>query len=133
MWKPTDLETADPAVAALTIANRGPRIWRPGERERILPRLVPVTPTDLTDHSLEGRRRVLDLVARALGSERRRGRSGHWNYSLARHLGLVEAFAAEVEAWRRNGGESPLPRSVRAARATGERTQAAQKAKRRGS
>jgi hypothetical protein len=32
---------------------------------------------------------------RALCDERRRGRAGHWSYSLDRHIGLVRAVAAE--------------------------------------
>lgn len=81
--------------------------WRDGERDRLLPRLLPVSPADLADASAAGRRRVLDLMMRALRSERRRGRSGHWSYSLARHAGLVEAIDAELASWRDEGRVPP--------------------------
>ncbi|MBV5263196.1 hypothetical protein [Pinisolibacter aquiterrae] len=86
-----------------------PPVWRAGERERILPRLVPVTPGELADRSREGRARILDRVVRALGSERRRGRARHWSYSLDRHVGLIRALAAEADLWRRESGSPWWP------------------------
>ena len=76
-------------------STAGPDLWRRGERERILPRLVPVTPADLADRSSAGIARIRAVLERALAGERRRARSGHWSYSLARHVGLIEALAAE--------------------------------------
>ena len=64
-------------------------------RERMLPRLVPLTPDEIADRTRSGRLRVLTALLRALRGERRRGRSGHWSYSLDRHIGLVQAVAAE--------------------------------------
>ncbi len=79
-------QTASPAI---------PDLWRRGERERILPRLVPVTPADLADRSPAGLARIRAVLERALAGERRRARARHWSYSLARHVGLIEALAAE--------------------------------------
>lgn len=64
-------------------------------RDRMLPRLVPLTPPEIADLSPEGRRRTLSALMRALRSERARGRAGHWTYSLDRHIGLLQAVAAE--------------------------------------
>lgn len=116
--------STDAAVAA------DPRAWGAGERERLLPRLVPIGPRDLADVSPEGRARILDMVARALGSERRRGRARHWSYSLDRHIGLVTAFAAELAAWRSERSAPWRPRG--AARAIGAPMRS-QNAERRGS
>jgi hypothetical protein len=69
--------------------------WRRGERERILPRLVAVTPDDVADRSADGVARVRAVLERALAGERRRARARHWSYSLARHVGLIEALDAE--------------------------------------
>ncbi|MFM9860707.1 DUF6477 family protein [Pseudoxanthobacter sp. M-2] len=65
-------------------------------RASILPRLVPVAPAEVADDSPAGTRRVLALLARALRSERRRGRAGHWSYDLNRHIGLRQAMLAET-------------------------------------
>jgi hypothetical protein len=60
-----------------------------------LPRLIPVGPGDIADHSLAGRRAILGRLARALRAERNRGRAGHWSYDLNRHIGLRQAYLAE--------------------------------------
>lgn len=65
-------------------------------RASILPRLVPVAPAEVADDSPAGTRRILALLARALRSERRRGRAGHWSYDLNRHIGLRQAMLAET-------------------------------------
>lgn len=65
------------------------------ERARMLPRLIPVGPDEIGDESPAGRRHILRMLARALRGERRRGRAGHWTYSLDRHIGLMQAFRAE--------------------------------------
>jgi hypothetical protein len=67
-------------------------------RDRMLPRLVPLTPDEIADRTRSGRLLVLDALLKALRGERRRGRSGHWTYSLDRHIGLVQAVAAERAA-----------------------------------
>lgn len=66
------------------------------QRASILPRLVAVAPAEVADDSPAGTRRILALLARALRSERRRGRAGHWSYDLNRHIGLRQAMLAET-------------------------------------
>ena len=89
----------DPSAAGARRGDAAGRLrshpWRPGERERVLPRLVAVPPADLADPGPEARARVTAALERALAAERRRARVGHWTYGLARHVGLVEALAAE--------------------------------------
>lgn len=63
-----------------------------------LARLIPVGPEEIADTSRAGRLRVLRRLLAALRGERMRGRAGHWSYSLDRHLGLVQAVAAERRA-----------------------------------
>jgi hypothetical protein len=65
------------------------------ERDRHLPRCLPVGPEEVADRSIAGRRRILARLARALRSERSRGRGGHWTYDLNRHIALSQAYAAE--------------------------------------
>ncbi|CAN5365462.1 hypothetical protein BH10PSE9_BH10PSE9_08500 [soil metagenome] len=65
------------------------------ERDRHLPRCLPVGPIEIGDRSVAGRRRILARLARALRSERSRGRGGHWTYDLNRHIALSQAYAAE--------------------------------------
>jgi hypothetical protein len=97
--------------------RRGPRIaW---QREKMLPRLIGVGPEEIADRSGSGRSRILRRLMSALRSERMRGRSGHWSYSLDRHVGLVQAITAERGALRRmlvglpdaevGPGERPAP------------------------
>ena len=78
-------------------------------RASILPRLVPIDPADVADDSPAGTRRILALLARALRSERRRGRAGHWSYDLNRHIGLRQAMLAETA--RLSAARSRRPRS----------------------
>lgn len=63
-----------------------------------LPRLIPMIPSELADSSPAMRLAILRRLARALRSERNRGRSGHWTYDLNRHIGLAQAYAAERSA-----------------------------------
>jgi hypothetical protein len=65
-------------------------------RSRDLPKLVPLWPHELADHSPEGCRHVLAKLRRALRAERRRALSGHWSYDLNRHLGLISAYKGEL-------------------------------------
>jgi hypothetical protein len=61
-------------------------------RSRDLPKLVPLWPHELADHSPEGCRHVLAKLRSALRAERRRALSGRWSYDLNRHLGLISAY-----------------------------------------
>lgn len=65
------------------------------QRDRHLPRLIPLTPKEIADTRPEARRAILTRLARALRAERNRGRAGHWTYDLNRHIGLRQAYAAE--------------------------------------
>jgi hypothetical protein len=65
------------------------------DRTRMLPRLIPATPDMIADLTPTGRRAILRLLLKALRRERTRGRSGHWTYSLDRHIGLVQALVGE--------------------------------------
>lgn len=65
-------------------------------RSRDLPKLVPLWPHELGDHSPEGYRHVLAKLRSALRAERRRALSGHWSYDLNRHLGLISAYKGEL-------------------------------------
>ena len=65
------------------------------ERDRHLPRCLPVGPDEIADRSVAGRRRMLARLARALRSERSRGRGGPWTNDLNRHIALAQAYAAE--------------------------------------
>ena len=61
-----------------------------------LARLLPLWPHECSDQSLEGRRRRLALLRRALRGERRNGMAGHWTYDLARHAALFACYQREV-------------------------------------
>ena len=65
------------------------------QRERMLPRLIAIGPDELADVGRAGRLLVVRRLIGALRGERARGRAGHWSYSLDRHIGLVQALAAE--------------------------------------
>jgi hypothetical protein len=67
------------------------------ERSRMLVRLLPVGPDEITGAEPETTRRLVLKLARALRAERARGRAGHWTYDLNRHIGLVQALKAEEE------------------------------------
>jgi hypothetical protein len=67
------------------------------ERNRMLVRLLPVGPDEITGAEPETTRRIVLKLARALRAERARGRAGHWTYDLNRHVGLMQALKAEQE------------------------------------
>lgn len=60
-----------------------------------LPRLVPIDPATARADAPSDTARVCQVLAKALRSERTRGRAGHWTYDLNRHIGLLQAFRAE--------------------------------------
>lgn len=65
------------------------------ERRRALPRLLPVTDGELATDDAHAARMLVARLARALRSERQRGRAGHWSYDLNRHIALAQALGAE--------------------------------------
>lgn len=64
-------------------------------RRRELGRLLPLWPDETADLSIQGRRRIVSLLRRALRAERRRGIEGHWAYDLARHAALLRIYKSE--------------------------------------
>jgi hypothetical protein len=64
-------------------------------RERDLARLIHLSASELADRSPRTVRSILAKLARALRSERNRGRAGHWTYDLNRHIALRQAYEAE--------------------------------------
>jgi hypothetical protein len=57
--------------------------------------LLPLWPQQLNDRSIEGRKRLIAAIARALREERRRGNVGHWTYDIARHAALYRMLKQE--------------------------------------
>lgn len=105
---PTRTDLAGRATRTLaTVVAAGMRDW---DREAMLPRLIPVGPTEIADVGRGGRLAILRRLAGALRGERVRGRAGHWSYSLDRHIALVQAIAAERRAFTAAIG--PVPRST---------------------
>jgi hypothetical protein len=94
-----DIATLFETVSAVHPKDRvGPDEIRDVRRDLLLPRLIPVGPEEIEDRSIAGRGRIVRRLAKALRGERARGRSGHWTYSLNRHIGLLQAFKAERAA-----------------------------------
>jgi len=61
-------------------------------------RLLPLWPQQLNDRSVEGRKRLIAVIERALREERRRGREGHRAYDLTRHAALCRILKLERAA-----------------------------------
>ena len=60
-----------------------------------LPRLLPIGPDEIKGPEPETTQALLRKLARALRTQRRLGRAGHWTYDLDRHMGLAEAWRKE--------------------------------------
>jgi hypothetical protein len=67
------------------------------DRRALLQRLLPLWPSEIADGSIDNRRRIIRLLARALREERRRGVSGHWAYDLSRHAALARLYRQESD------------------------------------
>lgn len=65
-------------------------------REKDLPRLTGLWPSEISTIDLKGRERIISILKNALRLERKRGKSGHWCYDLNRHLALKHALAEEL-------------------------------------
>nr|WP_321463342.1 DUF6477 family protein [uncultured Cohaesibacter sp.] len=65
------------------------------ERMRDLPGLLHIFPSELQRMERDDAAIIVKKLSAALRAERRRGRSGHYRYSLQRHIGLMQALAAE--------------------------------------
>ncbi len=81
-------------------------------RSRDLPKLIPLWPRELDDHSPAGCRHVLAKLRSALRAERRRALSGHWSYDLNRHLGLISAYKGELAGLSRLEAQPNCTRRV---------------------
>ncbi|MDB5596742.1 MAG: hypothetical protein JWM36_3703 [Hyphomicrobiales bacterium] len=68
------------------------------DRAKMLPRLLPMGLEDLRGAEPQTTEAIVSKLARALRSERTRGRAGHWTYDPERHLRLCAAFHAESRA-----------------------------------
>lgn len=66
-------------------------------RERHLPRLIAVHPDALAKPDAAICRDFVQRLNRALRGERNKARTGTWNYSLNRHIALMQAYKAELE------------------------------------
>jgi hypothetical protein len=90
-------------------AERASPARRIYSRCRDLPRLLPLWPRELDDESEDAALRIVQRLRSALRGERRRASAGHWTYDLNRHVGLVQAYKAELmrlEALSLAGGHS---------------------------
>jgi Family of unknown function (DUF6477) len=76
----------------LEMALEGARNYH---RQRHLPALLALWPSELDDFSLAGTREIVGRLETALQAERRRSRARHWCYDLNRHLALVSALTGE--------------------------------------
>ncbi len=95
---------------------------KPYDRHRELPPLVAMWPREIADFSEKGCLNVVAQIEKALRGERRRGKAGHWTYSLARHMSLLKALKAEQVILKQNTAKhmstfrtpwrSPLPHSL---------------------
>lgn len=81
--------------------HQGGASTRPYDRERDLPRLLPLHAEDLFGKGEAAQRRLLELLRRALRAERARANARHFAYNPARHAALARAARHEVAAQRR--------------------------------
>ena len=65
------------------------------QRQRDLPGLLHLFPGEIQTLDQTGSDSILRKLVLALKAERRRGRAGHWRYSLRRHMALMQAVSAE--------------------------------------
>ena len=65
------------------------------DRQKDLPRLIPLWPDQVKDDTLGGIKKIIKKIDIALQSERRKAKTNHWSYNLTKHIGLLIAFKAE--------------------------------------
>ncbi|WP_181704312.1 hypothetical protein [Chthonobacter albigriseus] len=80
-------------IVAADVVAAGAAVY---ERARILPRLLPISAVECRSEGVEAGERIVRMLARALRTERAKGRAGHWSYDLNKHLGLAQAYRAEL-------------------------------------
>lgn len=80
-------------------ASSGAQAYRCYRRERDLPGLLSLWPSELKTPSGADHMRLLARLRSALRVERQRGLSGHWAYDIARHAQLLRAYRCETAAY----------------------------------
>ena len=65
------------------------------DRQKDLPRLIPLWPEDLKDDTEIGTKKIIEKIYIALQVERRKAKTSHWSYNLTKHIGLLVALKAE--------------------------------------
>lgn len=65
------------------------------DRGRHLPGLIGIDPGVLSGGGAMPKKAILARLERALRTERRRAKAGHWAYDLNRHIALRQALIAE--------------------------------------
>lgn len=90
------------AIGRTTKARSSRRVVvsTPYNRMRDLPGLLALWPWEMEDVTLEGHRRLITLLRKALRLERQRGIAGQWTYDVARHAQLLKAYKCEAEDLR---------------------------------
>ena len=71
------------------------------DRQKDLPRLIAIWPSLLEDDTQEASRKIIEKIQKALQTERRKSKTGHWSYNLTKHIGLLTALKAEQTSLQR--------------------------------
>lgn len=71
---------------------------RPYDRNRDLPKLMPIWPHELDTPTPEAHAALIAKLERMLRAERQRGLANDWTYDLPRHTQLMACYKAEVAA-----------------------------------
>lgn len=73
---------------------------RNSEANRVdgLMRVLSLWPSERADRSIDGRKKLIAVIERALRQERCRGQGGHPAYDLERHAGLCRMLKKERSA-----------------------------------
>ncbi len=104
--KKTNAHSRTASAAAFNVADKqnskhqSAKSQPDSERRTELARLLPLWPAEIADLSIEGRRRIIATLSKALRVERVRGKAGHWAYDLARHAALSQNWKHECAALR---------------------------------
>ncbi len=71
------------------------------DRQKDLPRLIPLWPEELKDQTEIGTKKIIEKIYIALQVERRKAKTSHWSYNLTKHIGLLAALKAEQKNMRK--------------------------------
>lgn len=100
MKKPNADSRTVPAATIKQAYKPCPKHQSDSERRAELARLLPLWPAEIADLTMQGRRRIIATLSKALRVERVRGKAGHWAYDLARHVALSQNWKNECAALR---------------------------------